>query len=113
MIWRMQEIMYEEAVYLVLTYPKNLQAYNVDDWEGWTPLGFGVGVGDGPGPVFFTSHNVWTYLNLKPTGESGGGGSSVTATVVAVVVVAASVAGVVVWLVVGRRSGRKETVDEA
>ena len=113
MIWRMQEVMYEDAVYPVLVYPRNLQAYNTDKWEGWTPLGFGGS--DGPGPVFYTSYNTETYLNLKPTGESAGesGGSSSTATVVTIVVVAVIVAGVVVWLVVRRRSGRKETADEA
>jgi len=110
MIWRLQEIMYEEAVYPVLTYPRNLQAFNIDEWEGWTPLGFGGG--DGPGPAFFTSYNVETYLNLKPTGESSGGGSSMTATLIAIVVVAA-IAAAVVWSVIGRRSARKETMDEA
>ena len=111
MIWRMQEIMYEEAVYPVLTYPRNMQAYNTDKWEGWTPLGFGGT--DGPGPAFMTSYNTETYLNLKPTSESADGGSSSTATVIAIVVVVVIIVGVVVWWTVSRRSRRKETLDEA
>ena len=112
MIWRMQELMYEDAVYPVLTYPYRLQAYDTDGWEGWTPLGYG-GRGGGTGPAFYTSQNVETYLNLKPTGESSGGGSSMTATLTAIVVVAAIATAAVVWSVIGRRSGRKETMDEA
>ena len=111
MIWRMQEIMYEDAVYPVLAYPQKLQAYNTDKWEDWVPLGFG-GI-DGPGPTFSTSYNVETYLNLKPAVASSGetGGSSTT-TIVVIAAIAVIVAGVVVWLVVARRRRREETMDE-
>ncbi len=111
MIQRMQEIMYEEAVYPVLAYPYRLQAYDSDDWEGWTPLGYGGRAG-GTGPVFYTAQNVETYLNLKPTDESGdGGGDSRSIAAVIAIGVAAAIAGVVIWLVIDRRSRREEAVE--
>jgi ABC-type transport system substrate-binding protein len=111
MIWRMQELMYEAAVYPVLAYPYRLQAYDTDGWEGWTPLGYG-GRGGGAGPVFYTTQNVETYLNLSPTDETGdGGGGSRWIVAVIAIGVAAIVVGLLVWLAIGRRSGREETVE--
>ena len=112
MIWRMQELMYEDAVYPVLAYPYRLQAYDTDGWEGWTPLGYG-GRSGGAGPVFYTTQNVETYLNLRPAEEAGeGGGASRSIVAVIVIAVAAAiVVGVVVRLVIGRRSGREETEE--
>jgi peptide/nickel transport system substrate-binding protein len=107
---RMQEIFYEDAPTSVLTYPKELEAYNTEDWTGWTPLM----VGGQPGPVFGTSANPETYLNLKPVAQSktsGGGGISTT-TILIIVVAALVVVAVIVWLVVRRRAGKK-AVEEA
>ena len=113
MIWRMQELMYEDAVYPVLTYPYRLQAYDTDGWEGWTPLGYG-GRGGGTGPAFYTSQNVDTYLNLRPADETGdGGGPSRSIVAVIALGVAVIVVGGVVWLVLRRRRGRRETLEEA
>ena len=63
----MQQIMYEQTPWVVLTYPQYLQAYNTEKWTGWTQMI------DGKGPAFFTTGNVSSYLNLQPvkaeTGE--------------------------------------------
>jgi len=115
-IQRMQQILYEAACYPVLTYPQSLEAYNTEKWTGWTPLNFG-GTGDDPGPVFGAAgFNVETYINVKPASGAGAGesGGLSTTTIVIVVVIAAAVGiGVIVWLVVRRRGGRKESLDEA
>jgi peptide/nickel transport system substrate-binding protein len=107
---RMQEIMYSELPLSVLDYPKALQAYNTTRWTGWTPLKLGNGA---PGPVFGSSFNRETYLNVKPIAQSktsGGGGLSTT-TIVIIVVAAVVVVAVIVWLVVRRRTGKRVTEE--
>jgi len=111
MIWRMQELMYEEAVYPVLAYPFRLQAYDTGQWEGWEPLGYG-GRGGGSGPVFYTTQNVETYLHLRPVEEGGGRSrSQLTAVVAVAVAVVVVVVGAVSWALVRRRSRREETLE--
>ncbi|HMK92332.1 MAG TPA: ABC transporter substrate-binding protein [Thermoleophilia bacterium] len=99
-VWRMQQIVYDQTPYLVLVYPLALQAYNTSAWQGWV---------NQPAPNG-TLENQWTYLKLHPaTAKSTGGGANwIVAVVVAVVVVAIAV---VVLLV---RKGRgRPAVEEA
>jgi peptide/nickel transport system substrate-binding protein len=95
---KMQQIMYEQAPWLVLTYPRLFEAYNTARWTGWTR------VMRGTGPAFMTGSNVDSYLNLRPAAvtESSGGAKGVVWVVVGVAAVV--VIGLVVWLV--RRRGR-------
>ena len=68
-----QQIFYDEAPYIVTNYEQQLEAYNTDKWEGWTP------VPPGHGPVAFINDNIDTYLNLRPkvaAAEAGGGGGN-------------------------------------
>lgn len=58
-VWRMQQIMYEESPEIVLTYPRYLQAYNTAEWTGWTRQP------PGSGPAFYVG-TPDTYLNLRP-----------------------------------------------
>jgi peptide/nickel transport system substrate-binding protein len=100
LIWRMQQIIYEQTPWVVLTYPDHLEAYNTDKWNGWTR------VMNGNGPAFYTAGNIDTYLNLQPkqaTASSGGSSSSVVAIVIGIV---ALVVVVVVALVWSRRRSR-------
>jgi peptide/nickel transport system substrate-binding protein len=60
LIWRMQQIMYEQTPWIVTAYPDHLEAFNNDRWTGWTR------VTNDQGPVFFSGGNVETYLNLTP-----------------------------------------------
>jgi hypothetical protein len=101
----MQQIMYEQTPWVVVAYPDFFQAYDTENWTGWTR------VNDGNGPAFFTAGNVDTYVNLKPvvaTDAAASGGSSTTWIVVAVIAVA--VIALVAWLVLRRRGGRE--IDE-
>ena len=107
MIDQMQQIMYEDAPLLVLTYPQSLQAYNAEKWTGWTPLV----LGGKPGPVFASDCNLETYLSLKPAAQSGK--SSNTPWISAIVAGAVVAVAVVVWIVVRRRNRPGEEADEA
>ena len=48
LLWKMQQIMYEQTPWVVLVYPEALQAYNTSKWTGWTR------VLNGRGPAFYT-----------------------------------------------------------
>ena len=101
LIWKMQQIFYEQSPQIVLVYPKYLQAYNTSRWTGWTPMF------SGRGPAFVTTATVDSYVNLKPvsaTASSGGGARGLTIAIAAAVVIAATVA----ILLVRRRRVRPE-----
>ncbi len=101
LIDRMQQIMYEQTPWLVLTYPQYLQAYNDAEWTGW------VRMFDGTGPAFLTTGYTQSYIDLKPVAtEVSSGASSTWIVVVAVAAVAALV--VVIWLVRRRRVRAEE-----
>ncbi len=104
-VWRMQQVFYEESPYIILTYPKTLQGWNTSAWEGWTRIP------ENGGAVAYLSDNVQNYALVAPASaaeeESGGLGGG---TIVLIVVVAAVVAGLVAWLVLRSRGGRAEEV---
>ena len=101
LIWRMQQIMYQQTPWVVLVYPQYLQAYNTSRWTGWTPMF------NGHGPAFITCGNVDSYLNLRPVTASSGGGDR-GATIAIVVVVVVVIAGAAIWLLRRRRARAEE-----
>ena len=99
--YEMQQIFYEASPYIVLTYPKTLQAWNTSRWEGWQRIPQGTGA------IAFMSDNVSNYYKVGPktateTASSGSNTSLIIGIVIAVIVVA----GIVVLLV--RRKPRAE-----
>jgi peptide/nickel transport system substrate-binding protein len=101
-IKQMQEIMYTEAPFNILTYPQYMQAYNVKKWTGWTRLM------DGKGPAIYTASNRDTYLNLTlNTGEGASAESSSTTGLYVGIAVAVVVVAVIVIVVVSRRGKRQ------
>jgi peptide/nickel transport system substrate-binding protein len=91
-IWQMQQLMYEQTPWVVLTYPDYLEAYNTTRWTGWQQMF------SGSGPAFNAEGFIGSYLSLRPKTAAAGGGSSSTVLIVAVVAIAALVALVVVVL---------------
>jgi len=102
LIWRMQEIVYDQTPYVVLVYPLTLEAYDTAKWEGWVQMPSGTG----------TVQNYWTYLNVHPkttqSADEGGGGSGWVVPLV-IAIVAIVVIALVVWLVM---RGRGKAVEE-
>jgi Na+-driven multidrug efflux pump len=97
----MQQVMYEQTPWVVLTYPKYLQAYNDADWTGW------IRMFDGTGPAFLTTGYVQSYVDLKPVeAEASSGGSTLW---IAAVAAAAVGALVIIWLVRRRRVQAEES----
>jgi peptide/nickel transport system substrate-binding protein len=101
-IYRLQQILYVESPWAVLTYPDSLEVVNSDKWEGWTPF-----LGGAP---FYNAFNVDTYKNLKPKSGEEDDGSSNTTTWIIVAVVAAVV--IIVAIVLISRRDKGQAVEE-
>jgi len=104
LIWQMQQIMYQQSPWIVITYPEELEAYNTAKWTGWTQMF------DGSGPAFNCQGNYQTYLNLAPKAAgAGGSGSGALVVVVVIAVVAAGAALTGVRVIRRRRPIAEET----
>ena len=98
---QMQQIMYEQTPWVVLTYPQYLQAYNDAKWTGWTRMF------DGTGPAFLTTGYSQSYIDLKPAATEAASSSGGT-WIWAVVVGAVAALLVIVWLLRRRRVQAEE-----
>jgi peptide/nickel transport system substrate-binding protein len=99
---QMQQIIYEQSPYLLLTYANDTEGWNTAEWQGWvqSPAGFGT--------VINQTSVLATYLFVQPKvaetgGGSSGGGTSTTTIVIAAIVAAAIVVVVIVLLLRRRR----------
>ena len=103
---KMQQIIYEDSPYLLLTYSNDTEGWNSAKWEGW------VKSPADSGNVLNQTVGVFTYLEVRPKtaepgdGSSTGGGGSSTTLWIVVGVVAALVVIVVVVLLARRGRGR-------
>ena len=97
LVWKAQQIFYEQSPEIALDYPQKLEAVNTAKWDGWTRM-YG-----GTGAAFYTSFVRDSYINLKPKGDgvvATAGSSSMT---IAIAVGAALVVVILVVLVLVRR----------
>ena len=97
LVWQMQQIMYKQAPWIVLTYPYLLEAYNTDRWTGWTR----ALNGNGPA-VVCCGGSIASYLNLRPRSAAVGGGGS-KAWIGAIIAAVAVGVGVLIWRLRRRR----------
>ncbi len=103
LIWRAQEIFYDQSPQLVLDYPEKLQAVNTSRWDGWTRMY------DGEGAAFYTSYVRDSYLNLKPKAAAAEGSSGTSGlTIVVVAAVAVAAVALVAMFALRRRRGAVE-----
>jgi peptide/nickel transport system substrate-binding protein len=101
-IWEMQQLMYQQTPWVVLTYPDYLEAYNTTRWTGWTQM-FG-----GRGPAFNAEGFIGSYLNLRPHAAAAGKGSGSAALVAGGAALVAALVVVVVVVALRRRRPRVE-----
>ena len=97
-VHQMEEILYNEGPYVILSYATNLQAYRADRWTGWV-----LAPNNAPAPM--NNYLPDTYVSVKPAtaaAETGGGGLS-TGAIVAIVIGIAVVVGIVIWVMMRRR----------
>lgn len=97
-VHRMLRTMYDAAVYNVLTYEGDLQAYRTDRFEGWLRQPAEIG------PVLFSNSSP-TYANLTPIASTGSddGGLS-TAGIVALAVAGVAGLAILAFALMRRRS---------
>ncbi len=100
--WRMQEIFYTEAPYIVLSYPKLVEAWNTEKWQGWQRI---------PSPdggVADLSDNVSNYYKIAPKTVASETVSSGSSTTWIIVVVAVAVVAVLAGVILLRRRPKAE-----
>jgi peptide/nickel transport system substrate-binding protein len=96
----MQQLLYKESPYIILTYAIDLQAYNTGKWAGW------VRSPSPDGAAFYSADNVDSYIFVHPVAaktDTGGGLS--TGAIVGIIVGAVVVLGIIAFIVI-RRGGR-------
>ena len=100
---QMQQIVYKECPYIVLSYVKDLEAYNTAKWTGWVRSPYPNG------GVFYTADNIDTYIFVRPKAvASVGGGGLGGGAIAGIIVGAVIVVGAGGWLVLrSRRRGRQ------
>jgi peptide/nickel transport system substrate-binding protein len=100
---QMQQIIYEQSPYLLLTYANDTEGWNTAKWQGWvqSPAGFGN--------VINQTGLMATYLDVEPkaaaAGSAASDGSSGT-TIIVIAAVAAAIVVVVAVLLLRRRRAR-------
>ncbi len=102
-LWKMQEIVYQQSPYITLTYPEWLEAYNDAQWTGWVQSPEKIG------PVIYTEYNIDSYLFVEPVSAAGKEASSST-TLIVIIVVLAAVVIVTVMILWARGRRRAEEV---
>ena len=73
LVWRAQQIFYEQSPEIATDYPDKLEAIDTAHWDGWTRM-YG-----GTGAAFYTSYVRDSYMNLKPRTAVAEGSSGVWA----------------------------------
>ena len=102
LIDQMQQIVYQQSPYIILVYPKGLEAENTSRWEGW------VQSPSGTGSAIFSIDNTDSYLYVHPKAGATAAKSSATAVVPVVLGTAAVVVIIVIVVLVRRARGRVE-----
>ena len=95
-VWEMQQILYEEAPYIILFYDNSLQAVNTARWTGWKRI-------PDEGGYFFNLTN-YNYLNVQPVSADTAPGTSGNNTLL--YVVAAVVAAAVVYMFTKKKKAK-------
>jgi len=102
-VWQMEQIIYEQSPYVVLTYPKLLEGWNVGSWTGWERIPTPNGA------IAYLSDNVDNYRLAGPKAAATSGSGMSTAGIVGIVVVVVVVIAVIAGVLLRRR--RKVAIE--
>ena len=102
LVWRAQQIFYEQSPEIVTDYPQKLEAVDTSRWDGWTRM-YG-----GEGAAFYTSFVRDSYMNLRPKAAAAeqSGAGSLTIVAAGVVVLLGVIAAA--WFIVRSRRATAE-----
>ena len=115
LIYKAQEIFYDDSPYIVLAYPNDIEGVNTNQagakgtWTGW--IASPGEITDSPhGGVFYTADNIDSYIYVsKATATTATTSSSSTSAIIAIVLAALVVIAVVAWFLI--RRGRRQTEE--
>ena len=102
LVWKAQQLFYEQSPMIVLDYSDKTEAINVSRWQGWVRINLGGG------PAFYTTYNRDSYLDLKPIAAASTSSTGKSGVIVAVVVGIAVVVLIAVFVLLRRRPSREE-----
>ena len=102
LIDEMQQIVYQQSPYVILAYPKGLEAVNTSRWEGWVQSPAGTG------SAIFSVDNTDSYLYVHPKAGATAPKRSATAVVPILLGAAAVLVIIVIVVFVRRARGRVE-----
>jgi peptide/nickel transport system substrate-binding protein len=104
---RMQQLLYQQTPYVILAYPKGLEAVDTSRWTGWVQSPAGVG------SAIYSTDNIDSYLYVHPV---SGGNGAVTARssgplITFLVTAAVAVVLIVIAFVLRRRRPQAEETE--
>ena len=100
-IWKMQQIVYEQAPFIPLIYSRSQEAYNTRQWTGWVKSPAKDG-----GPFYTFQTDSYRLVHpVAATSAADGSGSSTPATILWIA--GAAVGAVIVVLLIRRSRGRR------
>ena len=102
---QMQQMLYDDAPYIITYYYDNPEAYRSDRFTGFVPQP------DPNGSLLF-QYGTWSYENLKPVSADSGSGSSSSSSSTALYIFAAIAALVIIAIVVIVLSRRNRTAAD-
>lgn len=102
---QMQQMLYDDAPYIITYYYDNPEAYRSDRFTGFVPQP------DPDGSLLF-QYGTWSYENLKPVSADSGSGSSSSSSSTALYIFAAIAALVIIAIVVIVLSRRNRTAAD-
>jgi peptide/nickel transport system substrate-binding protein len=102
LIDEMQQIVYKESPYIILAYPKGLEAMNTFRWEGWVQSPAKTG------SAIFSVDNIDSYLYVHPKAGAVVAKSPAKALIPVVLGASAVVVIIVIVVFVRRARGRVE-----
>ena len=100
----MQQIVYQQSPYIILAYPKGLEAVNTSRWEGWVQSPAETG------SAIFSVDNTDSYLYVHP--KAGATAPERSATAVAPIVLGAAAVVVIIVIVVFVRRARGRVEEQ-
>ena len=105
---QMQQLLYQQTPYVILAYPKGLEAVNTSRWTGWVQSPADVG------SAIYSTDNIDSYLYVHPvTGGSGTATAKSSGPLITFLVTAAvAVVLIVIAVVLRRRRPRVEETEE-
>ncbi len=101
-LYRMQQVLYQQSPYIILAYPRGLEAVNTSRWAGW------VQSPAGDGSAIYSVDNIDSYLYVHPvhtTTATRSSGPLITFLITAAIAVVL----IAIWLVLRRRPQAIET----